>query len=378
LNKKKILVVTGFFPFPTFFGGVFDIWERIKGLHNMGYDIDLLYTSKSHPLEEHIAHVSFYVKTIFEVKRNNSLIYLFSKEPLQTVSRRLLEEVTLNEFYDLVILESENVGRVLSNKSLKVKSIALRVHNNESVYFKNLADSTNKPLKKIYYLLDSIKYKFYSKKIFKRVDKLWFISFEEQLKHHSFLNKSIHLPPPINQGFVTQKLDNKNVLFIGSLFMDNNMEAIEWYLKNVHEVILSNNKDYKFIICGSTGDYQKSYFDKKFKNYSNIKLILDVIDLKEIYANSSIFINPMQHGAGVKIKSINAIVNGLPLVSTTIGSEGIGFEEEKMFLLADTPKDFSNKILELINSKNKHVLVENAQKYLKNKHYLTILKKELI
>ena len=375
MSKKKVLIVTGFFPYPTFFGGVFDIWERVKGLKNLGYDVDLLYTTKLKPQKKDLAYVNSFVNNLFEVKRSNKLIYLFYRKPLQVISRKELTYIHLKENYDLVILESENVGEILKNKNLKTDKIVLRVHNNESVYFKNLSKSTNNFFKKIYYILDSLKYRIYSQKVFNKVDKLWFISFEEQLKNKIYFKKSIHLPPPINQDFVNQKLNNNNVLFIGSLFMDNNIEAIDWYLNKVHNKI--RNENYRLIICGSTGEYDEEYFEKRFMKYSNIELILNATDLKEIYSKSSIFINPMQHGAGVKIKSINAIVNGLPLISTTIGCEGIGLKENKMFYLANTPEKFREKVIKLLNSNNKHNLVVEAQKYLKKNHYITILKNEL-
>ena len=88
----------------------------------------------------------------------------------------------------------------------------------------------------------------------------------------------------------------------------------------------------------------------------------------------------MLHGAGVKIKTINAVVNGLPIVSTTKGAEGIGIVDKQMYFKADSPIDFKNAILNIFNLKNsdKQVLVKQAQNYLEKNNYLNILKKELV
>ena len=86
----------------------------------------------------------------------------------------------------------------------------------------------------------------------------------------------------------------------------------------------------------------------------------------------------MFHGAGVKIKSINAIINGMPLVSTSVGAEGTGLQHGKEFLLADSPKAFKKAISDLLsNAISKDNLVRNGQKYLEENHYLKLLKEEL-
>lgn len=377
-KKFKILFVSPFFPYPTLFGGVYDIWEKIVGLKKLNYEIDLVYTSKELPKEEEIAHVKKTIHNLYPVKRKNKIWQLLSKKPLQVVSRKKLKDIQLTDTYDLVVLESENVAYILKNKTLSYKKIALRVHNNESLYFNNLGRSTKNTLKKFYFFQESLKYKHFSKKVFQMMDRLWFISIDELYNFDPEKNKSIHLPPPINQKFIVQTLNSKNVLFIGSLFMDNNIEAIDWYLNKVHKEVLKKEPEYNLIVCGSTGDVNEKEIKHRFSKHNNITLFLNVKDLDPIYRKASVFINPMQSGAGVKIKSINAITNGLPLVATKIGSEGIGLVDKKMFMLANTPKDFLDNVLLMLKSKKKQEQVNNAQEYLKENGYLNVLKKEMI
>lgn len=380
-KSQKVLVVSSFFPYPTLHGGTFDIWERIKGLHKLGLDIDLLYTDKNTPTKEYLSHVKLFVNDVYSVRRHNKINYLFNKEPLQVLSRKGLEKVKLEKEYDFVILESESVGFVLSNKTLKTKKKIIRVHNNESTYFINLGKSTSNILKKIYFFQEAKKFSKYSLKIFAKVDRLWFISSAEEIKYrkkHNF-NKSIHLPPPVNLKAIQRKLGNRNVLFVGSLFMDNNIEGIMWYLNNVHKTISALFPDYTLFVCGSIGSFSKEFFIKKFSKYKNIKLFFNLSDLEEVYASTSLFINPMLHGAGVKLKSINAIINGLPLVSTSIGVEGIGLVENEMFYLTNTKIEYIDTIKKIFNSNEKEIkeVVKRAQIFLESNNYIKILKKEL-
>lgn len=378
--QNKILIVSSFFPFPSFFGGAYDVFERIKGLKLLGFEIDLICTCKTIPKKEDIDFVKTYIEELFLVERKNRLLDLFNLKPLQVISRKELKNVVLDKKYNYTILESECVGLILENKSLRTNEVIVRVHNNESKYFGELANSTHSFFNKLYYSQESFKYKYFSSNIFSKVDRLWFISKEELVQNDlntSMGYKTTHLPSPINDPFLKQELSSKSVLFVGALFMPNNIEAVLWYLDFVHPFLLKE-ENYKLIIIGSTGDYPVDYFRSKFKNYSNIELFFNVKNLNIFYAQSTVFINPMLHGTGVKLKSINAIVNGLPLVATTIGAEGIGLDEE-MYFEANTPTEFIRSILAVFNlsSAEKQVKVSAAQSYLLNINYLSILKKEL-
>lgn len=380
MKNNRVLIVSSFFPYPSYFGGSFDVLERAKGLKKLGFEIDLVCTCKIPPENEHVAFMKSIVNDIIIVERKNKLIHFFSRKPLQVLSRKSIKNIQLQLKYSFVILETEYVGAILENETLKAEKIFLRVQNNESAYFKELSQSTMNPLKKIYYLTDSLKFYWYSNHIFKKVDKLWYISSLEINANENNFNKSVHLPAPINEKFVKRELTSKKILFIGSLFMPNNFEGLEWYLKNIHPKLCAEIEEYVLIIVGSTGGISENYFHEKLKKYKKLEVHFNVKDLTKFYSESSIFINPMLHGAGVKIKTINAVVNGLPIVSTTKGAEGIGIVDKQMYFKADSPIDFKNAILNIFNLKNsdKQVLVKQAQNYLEKNNYLNILKKELV
>jgi glycosyltransferase involved in cell wall biosynthesis len=287
----------------------------------------------------------------------------------------------LNNQYDLVILESESTAAILENKTLRASKTALRVHNNESKYFFQLGDSTGNILKKCYYYLDAIKFKHYSRSIFSKADRLWFISIDEMKEFISageMAEKAVHLPSSSAQKPIQQKLQGKKALFIGSLFMPNNINAIEWYLDNVHRKVIEYFPDYTFVIAGSTGDVKEEDLRRKFADYTNLALHFNVPDLAGLYADAALFVNPMQYGTGVKLKSLNAITNGLPLVSTHIGSEGIGLIDKEMFFKADSSEDFYDAISQIFmcSPDDAAKMVKKAQDFLNSNDYLMLLKKE--
>jgi len=382
MYKKKVLIASPFFPYPPNFGGVYDVFARIKDLKSIGCTIDLVYTEKQKPQAEDIAFLSQYINKAFFVKRKNKIHNLLSLKPLQVNSRSGLRNIFLEENYDLLIIEGDSAAEVLKNNSLKAKKRVLRVHNNESYYFKNLAKSATNPLEKLYYYSESIKFKKYSKMLYKSIDRLWFISKDEYSNYKKTKNhtKGIHLPSPVkmNETNSINDLNTMKVLFVGALFMPNNLEAIDWYLKNIHEHILQDFPEYTFLIAGSTGRFTKDYYNEKFSGYQAIELFFNLESLDEVYKKASIFVNPMQHGAGVKIKSIHSMINGLPLVSTKIGSEGIGLTDGENYIKGDTPKKFKEGVKMLLQNKNlRKQIAQKGQLFLKENNSEKILKNEL-
>lgn len=371
---KKILWVCSDLPFPPTHGGRVDMWERIKIASNLGYIIDLVITIKD---DENISSIIYdYVRTVTLVKRSCFFLDFLSFKPFQVTSRNNLRKITsIKNDYDLLFLESEYVYEILNNKNISYNNVALRIHNNESKYFSGLAKSSSNIVYKLYYYLDSFKFKFFCPLVHSKVESLLFIS-NSELENSINKNKSKYHPTPaVQKSSYTFKKD-LNILFIGSFFMQNNQEAIQWYISNIHPKLLAI-PSYKLILVGNSKGVESTYFDKIMEN-PRIEIFKSPADLSLFYQSAMLFINPMLNGAGVKIKTINAIENGLPVVSTSIGVEGIGLIKDKDFLLADSAVDFENAIINLYkNEELRKTLAENAMNKVVNNHVIIEQLKDL-
>src|SRR6218665_124170 len=119
----RILVIASFFPYPGYFGGAFDVLERIKEIRSLGHDIDLICTCKEFPDKKNIDFIKQFVNELIIVPRKNRIIDLFLKKPLQVVSRKTLKHISLKKVYDYAVLESEYVGMILENETFKANRI---------------------------------------------------------------------------------------------------------------------------------------------------------------------------------------------------------------------------------------------------------------
>ncbi|TFE28179.1 glycosyltransferase family 4 protein [Cohnella luojiensis] len=365
----KILIVCSDFPYPADHGARVDTWGRIKVLAELGWKIHLAVCGKEKPSEADLEAVSAYVEQVKLCDRRSKLADFMHATPMQARSRDELRHVDIDGDYDYVLLEGDYVYPILDNPKIRHDSVILRVHNDEAVYFKALARSTNNVIHKLYYRMESGKFARLQKKMLEKVDKYLFISNKEfetfQRRHPSA--QSLFLPPPVALGnFSSGTFQRKNVVFIGSLFMPNNREAIQWYLANVHPLMLKE-PDYKFIVAGNSRKMSLSWLEQY--DLTNVIVHDTPKSLDDIYKSGYLFVNPMRNGAGVKLKTIEAIQNGLPVISTSIGYEGTGLVDNEHILIADDPEVFYRKIKHLFdNPHSAKALVDSSQNFLR-KHY---------
>ena len=151
--------------------------------------------------------------------------------------------------------------------------------------------------------------------------------------------------------------DVENISFVASSYLPN-IDAINWFIENCWEELSTENA-IKLNIYGSVGNCLSAISD------SRILIKGFVADAEQIYKNSDIIINPVRFGAGLKIKNIEALAHGLPLVTTTHGARGIEAGIGNTFLIADEAPKFINQIKSLIQSKVKRdELAHNAASFI--------------
>lgn len=365
----KILIVCSDFPYPADHGARVDIWGRIQVLVDLGWKIHLAVCGRDRPSQEDLEAVNTYVEQVMLCDRSSKLANFLHATPMQARSRDELRHMDIDGDYDYVLLEGDYVYPILDNPKIRYDRVILRVHNDEAVYFKALARSTKNVIHKLYYRMESGKFARLQKKMLEKVDKYLFISNKEfeTFQRRNPKARSMFLPPPVALGhFSPGTFQGKNVVFIGSLFMPNNREAIEWYLAHVHPLML-REPDYKFIVAGNSRKKSLSWLEPY--DLTNVIVHDTPKSLDDIYRQGYLFVNPMQNGAGVKLKTIEAIQNGLPVISTTIGYEGTGLVDNEHILIADEPEMFCRKIKHLFDDPHSaKALVDCSQNFLRNNY----------
>ena len=87
-----------------------------------------------------------------------------------------------------------------------------------------------------------------------------------------------------------------------------------------------------------------------------------VPDVSTIYSASDVFVVPLFAGSGVRLKILDALKYGIPVVSTTVGYSGLDLQPGRDFLLADDAESFASCISDVLSSRPAHDRLAQAGK----------------
>lgn len=141
--------------------------------------------------------------------------------------------------------------------------------------------------------------------------------------------------------------NRKNLLFIGGFKHTPNIDALSWFINNIFPIVQEGIPGIILNIIGSNVNNEVMAFQN-----NNIKIIGYVDDKKldEYYNNCRISIVPLRYGAGIKGKVIEAMYKQIPVITTSIGSEGLP-DIEDCLIIEDNPEQYANKLINMYNDK---------------------------
>lgn len=169
--------------------------------------------------------------------------------------------------------------------------------------------------------------------------------------------------------------NRKDLLFVGGFGHGPNIDGIVWFCENIFPKVIEKNPDIKLNIVGSKAP--DKVLNLKSDNINVLGFVTDE-ELDLLYKQCRISVAPLRYGAGIKGKIIEAIGNGIPVVTTSCGAEGI--ENDDKFIIVDDECDkFAENILNLYDDEklielninngfkfiNKYYSVESAEKFMR-------------
>ena len=136
------------------------------------------------------------------------------------------------------------------------------------------------------------------------------------------------------------------MLFLGSFRHLPNQEGLEWFARHVLPRILQQRPNARLVVIGSDPPQRHSLSG----NTDAIELVGFVDDVMEPLRRYSLFVCPILSGSGVRVKLLEAFASGIPVVSTTIGAEGLATQDGDVCGLADDPQHFADTVVRLLTN----------------------------
>jgi glycosyltransferase involved in cell wall biosynthesis len=360
-RSLNILVISLDSPFPDDYGGTKDIWARTNLLFQTGWSVDLV-ASYLDPRRKQVFLESGKAALfghVFLFPRLSLVRGFLSSKPYDLVSRRLrnqdIEKLAATigaKLYDIVIVEGFHSMDTFESlrTHLSYKKSVLRVLNIESEYYRHLCESEPNWVKACYYRIESSKYDFFCRryKFDRAYDAIFHISASE-LNHPIFdgIEQQYFIPPFLDLKIQKPEFNGrrKTFLYVGNLNLPDNRLAVRQSYAYLTQLMSETGTGYR--ICGKS-DHRLPFRELERDRRVTFRLNITDEDLMQEYSSAKIFVNFSANRSGVKLKLLDALSHGLPVISNGNGCEGSGLEELVINVDHEPPQAVRHKIDRLL------------------------------
>ncbi len=381
----NILFLTNLLPYPLDNGGKIKTYTTLQALKNAGHIVDLVCfkeSTDSYILEEkQLSQVCNSVHQVYQkLTTADNKTYMmklavksiFSKLPLSTykfISNEMKEYIESKKDvkYELIYFDhlplyvySDICRRIWPNAK-----VILDEHNCEATIMKRNADTARNPIKKVFMTFEASKVKRFESKALLSADKSIILSKEDYETLRIATGKDFeHVIIPIGVIDRGVKKDRNatdgvlNILFVGTLTWEPNNQGLIWFIDNVIPIMESKKMKYHFFIVGKNPSEEVTVKTKLNKNIT-VTGYVDSVD--EYYDRCDCMVVPLFIGSGQRVKIIESFAHGMPVISTSIGAEGLEYKSEENIIIADDKDAFIDSINKLRNEKLRENISHNCR-----------------
>lgn len=360
----NVLIIGSRVPWPLKDGGAIATFSMLEELSKQGMKVTYFtfntrkhYVSKTYLKEKlHFCEVlPVYLDTelnVFDALKcllinTNYNINRFYSKPAELELKKLLQE---REFD---VIQFEGLFSTPLLKTVQQNSNCTLVYRAHNVEWKIWANNANqaKGLKRLYLKQLAQTLKTYEVKVIKyfrniisisRIDLEYFQELNLNARYYNYptgiaVEKDDFL---LDKNF-SSALPTK-LFHIGSMEWLPNRQGLEWFVKEVWPLVLKKNNNIWFSIAGKSLKKNDSKLSgKNIINYGEVE------DAHEFMFKNEVCIVPLFSGSGIRIKSLEAMSLGIPVISTSIGAAGIDYQRNVNILIADNAEDFAAAIVKI-------------------------------
>ena len=380
----KCLYITSKPIYPIIDGGCFAMDSFLKTLSHAGFIIDhFTISTQKHPFRPDAYPEGIHVESVeidTRIKTLQSFKYLFKKGSYN-VARFHSEEVTekiealiKKNTYDFVILDSLYATTYLSSiRKYFTGKIYLRSHNCEAQIWFDLAKNEQNIPKSIYFKKLAKDLHIYESTILNKLDGVFAISQEDQEAFMKNNTKAkvcvipVHLESNDQDEF---KIEKGKIFHVGNMDWVPNREAVERLVKLFHESIHADDQ-LKLSLVGKN-------IEKHYKSSKGIEIKGFVDDLKGFVQKSGILVSPITSSSGVRVKILEMMAYGIPVITTPSGAKGIFSEGKNAVEIQETNTALIDAILRITKDDEKLAEMQTLSKeYIKKYHNIEQIASDL-
>ncbi|MBL8873390.1 MAG: glycosyltransferase [Planctomycetaceae bacterium] len=139
----------------------------------------------------------------------------------------------------------------------------------------------------------------------------------------------------------------QKIIFTGTAGYPPNDEAVRWLIRDIWPQVKNRNPEAQLILAGRNAT---QYWKPLIHPGDGIQLFSDVPDMRPLVSQASVAIVPILSGSGTRLKILEALSMRTPVVSTSLGAEGLELTPNEEILIADTADTFGTSVCELLGN----------------------------
>jgi glycosyltransferase involved in cell wall biosynthesis len=305
------------------------------------------------------------VKTIFS--RRSFFSDALSGRGMNELIQRLIDE----HDFDIVHTEFSHTATLVPQSSA---IHILDAHNVEYDNFRRMAAKAPDPFRKIFYQMEYEKFRREEIEVCSRQDALVVTSERDKRlfdKDVPGVLKRV-IPNGVDSRFFSPtegSEDPAGLVFTGMMGYIPNYDGVEWFIDEILPGILQKRPDTKLTIVG------KNPPGRITRRASDHVIVTGTVpDVRPYIDRASVYVVPLRMGGGTRLKITEAMAMHKPIVTTSIGCEGIDVVNGVSALIADSPEKFAESVLQLLGDQDlRKKLVRNALELLHAKYEWSVI-----
>ncbi len=382
----KILLLCNKAPFPPQDGSAIAVANMAKGMVQNGVEVSILaINTKKHfkadgeipsAILNSLQYQSVYQNT--DVTALGAFGNLFSQDSyfvsrffFEDYKQALIQKLQSQKF-DVVQLEGVFMASYIPViRQYSKAKIVLRAHNVEFIIWERWLSTSSQLLKNIYLTIQKNRLKKYELNAFKSVDAIVPITSVDadviqKLVPQAKIFPSITGTDLEQYPFVEKAKEPNTIFYFGSMDWMPNIEAVEWFHKNCWEEVKQSNNLVKWVIAGKNMPQNIAMLGE---NDDRILIQENVESAAVFYQTYNIMLAPILSGSGLRIKLVEGISYGKPIVTTAIGMEGLSCEDKKEVMIANNAPAFTKAVVALLEHNQKQEKLSQAARKYAEEHF---------
>lgn len=180
--------------------------------------------------------------------------------------------------------------------------------------------------------------------------------------------KSRVVPNGVDTDYFTCRPDpgGRTLLFCGSLDMYPSIDAMSYFFNAIWPTLISRQQDIEICVVGRK---PPTWLTQLSAKDHRIQVPGFVDDVRPYFRKATALVCPVRDGGGTRLKILDSLAMGVPVIATSFASSGLHLEHEKHLLSADTPDDFVRSVEQVLSNKALRERLANAGVEVVNRHY---------